>query len=368
MSSNLADFQEKVGRIRAYLERTGREALVLGRRDNFSWLAGGGDNTVVRNSERGASLLVVTDRAVFHVAQLMDGPRILDEELEGLGVEPVILRWYEDSGEEKAAQLIRGAPAAADVPIEGAALVPREITLLHYPLTACEVERCRSLGRTTEEVIARVASAVNPGMREREIEAMFLSEYAREGISCDVLLVGGDARIGMYRHPSPSDKRVERMVLLHPAVRKWGLHANVTRMVCFADRVPADVAARYEAACRVEAAAISQCVPGRKFAGIFELEKQVYRDTGFPDEWRNHYQGGITGYVLADPTLCMDPSASVTAHQAFDWFITITGVKVEELTLSGERTPEILSACGGWPRAVFEHDGASFQLPQIMQR
>jgi Xaa-Pro dipeptidase len=362
------EIQEKLKRIRAYLRATDRSALVIGRRDNFAWLTGGGDNSVVRNSELGFSLLVVTDTSVYHLAQVMDGPRILDEELQGIGVEPVFLRWYEQSREERAAQLIKGRNAASDIPIEGAVCVPKDIVRLHYPLTAREIEKYRVIGRKTEEVIGRVAAMISPGMREREIEAVFLGEYARQGMSCDVLLIGSDERIGKYRHPVPSDKPVQRLVLLHPAVRKWGLHANVTRMVYFGDRLPADLTARYAAACRVEAAAISQCVAGKSFSEILEREKRVYAEAGFAEEWRNHYQGGITGYVLADPTLCMDPAASVSANQAFDWFITITGVKVEELTLSGAEAPEVLSACGGWPRADFEHDGVTLRLPQILQR
>jgi Xaa-Pro aminopeptidase len=368
MSLTADDFLEKTARVRAWLEQTGRNALVIGRRDNFSWLTGGGDNTVVRNSDMGASLLVVTASTVYHVAYVMDGPRIRDEELPGIDVEPVFLKWYEMSLGEKVAELIRGRAAVTDVPVNGATFLPREVTMLHYPLTAVEVDRCRQLGRTTEEVIGRVAASVAPGMQEREIESRLLAEYAGEGISCDVLLVGSDERIARYRHPLPSEKRVDRLVLLHPAVRKWGLHANVTRMVYFGDRIPAEVVARYEAACRIEAAAISQCIPGRKFAGILDLQKRLYAETGFPQEWRNHYQGGVTGYALVDATLCTDPSASVSANQVYDWFITITGVKVEELSLSGPAGPEVLSACGGWPTREYEHDGVWLRLPQIMLR
>ena len=212
-----------------------------------------------------------------------------------------------------------------------------------------------------------MAAAISPGMREREVERMFIAEYAGEGMSCDVLLIGSDERIAKYRHPSPADKTIDRLVLLHPAVRKWGLHANVTRMVYFGDRIPSDLAQRYDAACRIEAAAVSLCVPGRTFAEILEVQKGVYRETGFPEEWRNHYQGGITGYILADPTLCMDPEAAVQPDQAFDWFVTITGAKVEELAISGPK-PEILSACGAWPRQRYEHAGVELLLPQILGR
>jgi len=362
-----ADFREKLTRVRTFLAETGRGALIIGRRDNFAWFTSGGDNSVVRNSELGFSLLVITETSVIHVAQVMDGPRILDEELQGLDVEPVFLRWYEHSREQRAAELVKGLKAVSDIPIDGAACLPKEIGRLHYPLTAAEIERCRTIGRKTEEVIAKVAAAVIPGMREREVEGMFLAEYAREGMSCDVLLIGSDERIGKYRHPSASDKAIERLVLLHPAVRKWGLHANVTRMMHFGDRVPVDVADRYDAACRIEAAAVSMCVPGRKFSEILEVEKSIYREMGFPEEWRNHYQGGITGYTLADPTLCMDPDAVVRPGQVFDWFITLTGAKVEELSISGT-TPEVLSACGAWPLKRYEHKGVELHLPEILRR
>jgi len=361
------DFQEKLTRVRGYLDRSGRGALVIGRRDNFAWFTSGGDNTVIRNTELGFSLLVITAKSVFHVAQTMDGPRILDDELQGLDVEPVFLRWYEHSKEQRASELVRGLKAVSDVPLDGADCVPKEFTRLHYPLTVLEIDRCRAIGRKTEEVIAKVAAAVKPGMREREVEAMFLAEYASEGMTCDVLLIGSDERIAKYRHPCASEKTIDKLVLLHPAVRKWGLHANVTRMMYFGDRIPSDLAARYEAACRVEAAAVSMCVPGTKFSRILEVEKRIYAEAGFAEEWRNHYQGGITGYVVADPTLCMDHGAEVQPSQVFDWFITITGAKVEELSISGTK-PEVLSACGAWPLKTYEHGSVALKLPQIMGR
>jgi Xaa-Pro aminopeptidase len=361
------EFRGKLDRVRAFLESTGHGALVIGRRDNFAWFTSGGDNTVVRSSDVGFSILVITTRTVFHVAQVMDGRRIQDEELRGLDVEPVLLRWYEQTREERAAELVKGLRAISDIPIAGAECLPKAVVGLQYPLTAAEIDRCRAIGRRTEEIIARVAAEVKPGMTEREVERMFLSAYASEDMTCDVLLVGSDERIANYRHPCPSEKKIDRLALLHPAVRKWGLHANVTRMVYFGDHLPPDLAARYEAACRIQAAAISLCRPEQPFSEILEIQKRIYQETGFEEEWRNHFQGGITGYVLADPTLCMDLGARVQPGQTFDWFITITGAKVEELSISGSR-PEVLSACGAWPLKAYEHSGVTQRLPQILLR
>jgi len=362
------EIREKLQRIRVFLEQKGYGALILGRRDNFAWFTGGGDSTVIRSSEIGFALLVITMDAVHFVAQTMDGPRILDEEMQGMQVEPAFLRWHDETREEKALGLAKGLKVVSDIPLTGGTMAPAEIARLHYPLTEGEMERCRQLGAKTERIIASVAAELRPGMTEREVEAMFLGEYAREGMTCDVLLIGSDERIAKYRHPSPTEKRIERIVILHPAVRMGGLHANVTRMVWFGDRVPEETARKYEAASRIEAAAVSLCTPGRTFASILEAQKNLYRETGFEEEWHNHYQGGITGYLLAEPTLCMDPAAVVSPNQAFDWFITITGVKVEELSLTGRKGPEVVSVSGRWPVRTYEYDGRSFELPAILMK
>jgi Xaa-Pro aminopeptidase len=365
--ASLQEIERKLERVRNYLEENRQDAMVLGRKDNFAWFTCGGANEVVVPTEAGCAVLLITQREVRLIAQVMDGQRILDEELCGLDVQYVPLRWYEPTPQEKAAELVEGTRAVSDIPIAGARCSPREIASLHYPLTDVEIERTRRLGKLTEGIIRSVADEVQPGMTEQEIAGMLLGEYGRVGAKCDVLLVGSDERISRYRHPCPSEKKIERYVLLHPAVQKWGLHANVTRSVHFGP-APDEIGRRYQAACRVAAAAISMCRPGERFSRILEAQKRVYAETGFAEEWRGHFQGGVTGYLLADPTLCLDPEATVSPNQAYDWFITITGVKVEELALSTARESEICSVGGQWPAQTFEHGDQVFALPQILVR
>lgn len=47
--------------------------------------------------DAGHAAVVVTEEQVFLVAQWMDGPRIMDEEMAHLAAEPVLLHWYEAS-------------------------------------------------------------------------------------------------------------------------------------------------------------------------------------------------------------------------------------------------------------------------------
>lgn len=363
---DLEEVREKQRRIREFFDKTGYEAMVIGRQDNFAWFTCGGNNRVIVTSEVGFSILVIVRDRIYIVSQVMDGPRVMDEEIKGLDVEPVFLKWHEQSREEKASQIIKGLKAISDIPICGADFAPGEIYKLHYPLTCKEIEKCRWIGAKTEEIIRKVADELKPGMSEHEIEALFLYEYGRNNMTPEVLLVGSDERIPKYRHSNPSDKKIGKLVLLHPAVRKWGLHANVTRMVYFGDSVPDDVAGKYEAANMLEAQAISMCVPGEKFCNILEARKKLLADMGFEDEWEKHYPGGITGYLLCDATVCGNPDAEVVINQAYDWFITITGVKVEEFSINTAAGREVLSATGKWPLKEYSYNGQSFKLPQIL--
>ena len=365
---NPEDVREKHQRIVTFLDQNGYGAMALGRQDNFAWYTGGGNNRVVITSEIGFGLLLITRKQTFLVAQVMDGCRLLEEELCGIPIDPVFLRWYEKSREDKAAELAKSMKVIADVPVPGADYKLGPIQALHYPLTESENCKYRKLGTLTDEVLTKVSRDIKPGISELDVEAMLLYEYTKSDATADVVLVGADERISQFRHATPSRRKIQRFVLIHPAVRKDGLHANVTRMVHFGDRVPEDTLRRYEAACKVEAAAVSLCMPGSRFCDILEEQKRVYRECGYPEEWRNHFQGGITGYVLADPTLCLNPRARVELNQAFDWFSTITGVKVEELSITTAQGPEVISMKGLWPAKEYEANERVIPLPQILLR
>ncbi|MCX7841992.1 MAG: M24 family metallopeptidase [Clostridia bacterium] len=356
----------KIDKVRKYLEANNYDAMIIGRQDNFAWITDGGDNRVIISTEYGFGVIVVTKDKKYLVAQVMDGSRIMEDELAGLDFEYVPLRWYEQSREEKAVELVMGGRIISDMPIKGTEFLPREFFKLQYPLTQKEIEKLRWLGAKTEEIIAKVAAEVRPGMTEYEVAAMFLYEYGRYNIYQDVLLIGSDERISKYRHPNPSDKKIDKYVLLHPAVKKWGLHANVTRLVYFGDRVPAEISTKYDAVSTIEAAVISMCTTGTRFSDILDEQKRLYKELGFEEEWRYHYQGGVTGYVVGDASLCLNPENVVLPNQAYDWFITITGVKVEELTIGNGSSQEVVSVSGNWPVKEYNYKDKKISLPDIL--
>jgi Xaa-Pro dipeptidase len=356
------DAAEKLRRLRGWMEKAGLAGVLLSRRDNFAWATSGGDSRVLNNSEAGFGHLLITPERHYLLAHSMDAARLFEEQAPGQGYELESLRWHEGDPRRQA-QSLAGGPLAADLPLEGARLANQQISILHDPLTELEIQRSRWLGHKTGFLLEELAKQVEPGMSEVSIARRMQASFAMEGIDLDVVIVGSDERIFRYRHPLPTQKRVSAYLLLHSAARRWGLHANVSRSLHFG-APPPQVERAYQAAATLEAWLLSRLVPGLPFARILELQKTWYARLGFPGEWELHFQGGPTGYAVVDAERCLTDTC-VQEDQAFDWFITITGAKVEELALLTSRGVEIASQARGWPSLQVSTEQGPLTVPAL---
>jgi antitoxin VapB len=363
----LADVKIKEERVHAFLEQEGLDALVIGRQDHFAWLTAGGDNRVITTSEMGFGTLVITRDQKRLVSHSMDGQRFVDEQVPGQGYELVTSYWHQASPEQKVLNLTRGMVVGADFALQGARQYGQELVDLHYPLTDLDIERCRWIGLTASRILTEVAQHLQPGMTEQEVAARLLYEYALKGMTIDVLIVGFDERIRRYLHPMPTENILERYALLHPAARRWGLHANVTRLVHFGEP-PSDTRRAMDGVATIGGHVATMLAPGVPFADILTEQIRLYRVLGYSGEWMYHFQGGITGYTLADPTRCTDPDARIVERQAYDYFITITGAKFEEFMLLTEHGLEIASMDPEWPVQSVETPQGNVVVPDVLIR
>jgi antitoxin VapB len=362
-----ADAQVKQERVHAFLEREGLDALVIGRQDNFAWVTAGGDSRVITTSEMGFAYLVLTRDRHWLVSHAMDGQRFMDEQVAGQGYDLVTLFWRQGSPQDKVLELTRGMRVVADFPLPGAQHFGPQIVDLHYPFSDLDLERCRWIGQTASRILGEVAQGMEPGVSEQGVAATLLHKYAQEGLTIDVLIVGFDDRIKLYRHPMPTQNVLQRYALLHPAARRWGLHANITRLVHWGEP-PSNTRRAMEGVATIGGHIAGMLAPGVAFADILTEEIRLYRKLGYSGEWMYHFQGGITGYTLADPTRCKDQEARVVARQAYDYFITITGAKFEEFTLLTENGVEIASLGPGWPTRLVQTPNGNIKVPDVLIR
>jgi antitoxin VapB len=144
------------------------------------------------------------------------------------------------------------------------------------------------------------------------------------------------------------------------------LVCSITRLVYFG-RLPDPLRRKMEATARIDAAFIAATRPGRTLGEIFRRATDVYRETGFPDEWQLHHQGGSAGYEPREFVATPTSTEPVTTGQAYAWNPSITGTKSEDTILVGPEGNEIMTEIPGWPRLPIRLDGQTIQRPAILE-
>jgi antitoxin VapB len=326
-------------RLHELCERSGAAAIVLRRPANFAWYTGGADNRVDHASPFGVADLVVTTESEYVLTSTIEGPRLREEQTPDLEV--VEYPWF---GDATAAlrELTGDAALAADYPLDSARHLAGDVAVLRRVLDPDAVEQLRAVGRDATAAIEEAASAVTTGMSEREAAALLAAACTRRGISAPVLLAATDDRVRRHRHPLPTAAPLERRCMLVVSAERGGLYANLTRLVSFEE--PDRETARRQAACEEILRRMREAThPGRTLADLFDECTRFYRDAGFPDEYRLHHQGGLTGYASREVIATASTREAVAVHQAFAWNPSIAGAKAEETFVLTEAGPEVVA-------------------------
>jgi Xaa-Pro dipeptidase len=361
------EFEEKLSRIRTYLEEKKLDAVYLKRRSNFSWITCGGDNRIVDHSEYGWSgVLVTKDRAVL-VTDNTEMPRIVDEELGGLHLETYEYTWYKADLEDSIIKVCGSRNVACDVESSQLKQLDKDFDRIQYQLTKPEIDRFGELGRTTSQAFTQVGKDIERGMTELDVAAMISFELMRHNIQPQLILVACDNRISDYRHPIPTNKSIEQYVMYVAVAVKWGLNLSITRFVHFGEPSE-DLRQRYEAIINIDARLILNTRPGRRLVDIFSEHQKNYARYGFPDEWRKLHQGGSASYRIRDVKVTLDTPASeiVMVNQVYAWNPSISGIKSEDTVAILADKNEILSEDPNWPLVEVSVEGEKISRPGLM--
>ncbi len=296
------ELSEKLNRVRAFLERERLEGVLLCTQRNFSWLSCGGLNHVGIATQDGVAwLLALKNGQVVVLAPNNEAARINEEETHDLGFAVTSIPWHELRSNpsrlrDAVSEFVDPKLTGADIATSAFQNVEPRFAALRYSLTVEEIHRYRLHAKAVAAAVETTARSVEPGMRERDIEAMLAGHILGTGARPTVLLIAADERFFRYRHPIPTDKELKRYIAISTCSRRWGLTAAVTRLVHFGD-VPGELASRYAALLHVEHALVEATRPGTSAGEIFTRLQQAYSDAGFADEWKQHHQGGATGYL-----------------------------------------------------------------------
>jgi Xaa-Pro aminopeptidase len=325
-------------RLRHLMERRGLDAVVLRRPANFAWCTGGADTKVDHVAPEGiADLIVRADAPLIVLTSTIEAPRMRSEQTPGLEV--VEYPWHEDRLAALRA-VVGDARLGSDTRLPHTADLSGEIARLRWTLDSDAVETLRAVGAAATAAMAEAAAKVEAGMTEHEAAAGLAAACRSRGLTATVLLAAADDRIAMHRHPVPVGATIERRAMLVASAESRGLYANLTRIVELDEPGP-DLARRRRACDEILARMRDEATrPGRTLGEAFADCRRFYAEAGFPEEWRLHHQGGLTGYASRELIATPATREVIEAGQAFAWNPSVAGAKAEETFVLTEHGPE----------------------------
>jgi antitoxin VapB len=299
-------------------------------------------------------------------------PRLLAEEISAELFEPVEFPWEDEKASSsfllnRARSLLdKDTALGTDLqPGPEARAIEGAIARCRYQLTSTEMDRYRLLGRDAGEVIGDLVRALEPGESEREIARRAADALAERRTRAVVILVAGDDRIRKFRHPVPTERKWEKLLMIVVCAERGGLIASLTRIIC-AGPVPAELKRRTFAVAHVNAQLFSATRPGTSGSDLYKVAARAYAEAGFAGEEHLHHQGGASGYRTREWVAHPASSEQVQLNQAFAWNPSITGTKTEETCIAHADRVEIITTTPDWPSIPVEVEEGSYALPDVL--
>ena len=365
------EIEEKTERLVEMLEREKLGGLLLNGQHNFAWITGGSNNGIDHSRENGAaSVLVASNGRRYLLANNIEMPRMLAEEVSPELFEPIEFAWQDEKASgtflTDTAAKIAGGTVATDLALNPTVRsVDGLIAECRHSLTEEEIARYRVLGKDTASALDSAVEKLRPGMTELAIAAMMRHELAGRLIESVVTLVAIDDRIWRFRHPVPTRKGIGQTILLVTCAKRSGLIASLSRIVTFGE-LSAELLEKTETAALVHARLLAATRPGATGADLYQVAKDAYEETGFPGEIDKHHQGGAAGYRTRDWVAHPKSGDQVKRNQAFAWNPSITGTKVEETVIVTDDDIETLTASGKFPAFTHRIDGRDYRSPGVL--
>lgn len=361
----MSELSEKIVRIHSLLDKRQLDGLLLRKVSSFAWATGGTASYVNSATTCGEAALLVTHDKRFLITNNIEATRLEKEEkLNEDGWEMRVSPWY--SGDENLQDLVKGMRMGADHTRSDAIDVSVDVARMRSHLTGQEGERFRELGRLCARAMDQTVRAIAPGWTEHSIAARLGAEAERQGVQAIVNLIASDERIFSYRHPLPTPRKLEHYALLVLCGRRAGLVCSITRLVHFG-KMAGELRRKVEAVARIDAAMMAATRPGTTLGEVFEKAVQAYAETGFPDEWKLHHQGGPAGYEPREIVATPGSPEAIVLGQAFAWNPSITGVKSEDTFLVGSTANEVVTAIDSWPMIEVEVGGQTTIRPDVLE-
>jgi len=357
----------KLGRLREFLQKHSLDGVYLKRQDNFAWLTCGGINYVGLGDMGNAGLLVTKD-AQYAVTNTIEASRMkIEEKLEEMGFPIHASVWHDLQGESNILKkLVPGGKLGFDHGNGLGENLTNDLRLLRFSLTEAEIQRYKEAGYLTALAMEETIAETRPGDTEHQVIGRLVQRIRGVGMDCVSAMCAADNRISDYRHPVPTEQKIQKRVQLGGNIRYKGLIVCCTRNRSFGP-ISAELREQYRKTTEIDCVLMANSIPGKTFVYALEAGKKAYEAMGYGVEFDNHHQGGPIGYQARDYRVDFATPGVIHENQAFCWNPSITGTKSEDTVLATSKGIVPLSNPILLPTITLEVAGQTFVRPAIWE-
>lgn len=285
---------------------------------NFAHYTNGADNRVDHADPSGVAAVLVSPDGEWVITDNIEANRIKEEQTPGFEVKDY--PWYEGP-DTLVQELVGGRQLGSDLVSKNERDISHSLASLRYVLDADAAARYRQVGIQTTAALESAVSALSPDTTEIVAVITLEAELGKRGLNAPVLLAGGTERASKYRHPvvsRASSPQLGNRAMLVVCAERGGLYANITRIVNFGE--PGNETSRLQHACdNILSRAREVTRPGRTLSEVLNDIADAYSAEGYPQAWRYHHQGGLTGYASREVVATPYTTTRVQAGMAFAW-------------------------------------------------
>lgn len=359
----------KEERVKNLMKSLGLDGIVFKKQSNFSWLTGGGINMVPVCTDMGFTTILVTEKEKYLISNCIESTRNMEEEnLEDFGFNLLEYEWFESREQDLIKKIVPSLNVGCDVSVYSLKNIEPQIKEIRYSLTPSEIERYLWLGEKTSEAIESVLIDIEkPGFTEAEITGELAKRLWKDRIDPVGYQAAADERAYKYRHPIPTEKKIDKSLMLCVMSRKWGLITTITRLLNFGE-VSEKIKKQYRDNVYIECEMIAATKPGTQTNRIFNSARDLYEELGYHNEWKLHHQGGAMGYDVRDYICSGDSKEVVQENQVFCWNPSISGTKSEDAFIAIKDGFKFITKPVLFPSLEIKAGDIIFQRPDILEK
>ena len=349
-----ADVTEKHERVRALLEASGADAVLLQDPANIAWFASGADLSRFASDSCQTSLFITADARLF-ATNSVDSAQLFEREVFGLGFQLKQREWFQPHA-SLVEDLCRGRKVISDSGAEGTKNVARRIAKLRLPLTVLEVDRLRRLSKVLVHAVEVTAGHIRAGMTEAAVAGELSHRLIRRTVTPVRIQVCADGRNMRYRHWTFGEDSIDSYATVSCVARRWGLHCAVSRTVCL-ESVPPELWSAHQKALLVHATGLYFSRHLQKLADVWPKVHRIYEKFGLSSEWQLCDQADVLGYRPTEQQLSPSADFELTAPVPMFWHPGVQAAMPGDTMLVMPGGCEILTRSSVWPEVRVQVKG-----------